>query len=393
MTNPYNFNQQSTKQFIAKTFYGLEEILATELKDLGAEDIQILRRAVSFYGDLSLLYRANLHLRTALRILMPFYQFTANNEEQLYKEFMKFDWSSVMQIDQSFAIDQAVFSKHFRHSKYVALKAKDAIVDQFRKKYHKRPSVNTEEPDILLNLHVKENEFSISLDSSGDSLHKRGYRPKNAKAPLNEVLSAGMILITGWDKQTPLIDPMCGSGTNLMEAALIAQKIPPALFRKRFGFMNWGNFDQKLWEKIYSQAKNQIEENKAILIGGDINAGALRTAKESARNFSLEQSIKFIKTPFEEYIPSYTHGLLVINPPYGERMKETDINRLYKSIGDHLKKNFPGFEAWILSPNKEALKNIGLKPAKKMTLYNGSLECKYQKFELYQGSRKKSKSQ
>ncbi len=378
-------------KLIVKTFYGLEDILSKELRSLGAKNINILKRAVSFEGNKELLYKTNLHLRTALRILQPIYTFNAYDEKKLYKKVEDYDWSAYIKNTQSFAIDSVVFSNHFRHSQYVALKIKDAIVDQFRNKTGKRPSIDTKNPDIRFNVHVFEKEFTISLDSSGDSLHKRGYRDTQHKAPLNEVLAAGMLLLAEWDKNIPLIDPMCGSGTILMEAAMIAFNIPPGFYRNNYGFMKWNNYDHGLWNSIYTNAKSHIDISKINMIGGDISSNAIDITQKAFMKFGIHKEISLIKTSFMDLYPKSKTGMLVMNPPYGERMKNEDLLSLYKMIGDHLKKNFPGFDAWILSSNKEALKHIGLHSSKKYTLFNGPLECKFQKFCLYKGSLKDKK--
>jgi len=375
----------------AKTFQGLENVLAKELELLGAEDITILKRAVSFSGNKELLYKSNLHLRTALRILHPIYTFIATNENDLYKKVSEFDWSAYLKLSQTFAIDSVVFSDYFTHSKYVALKCKDAIVDQFRDKTGKRPSIETKTPDVQFNVHVYKDEFTISIDSSGDSLHKRGYRNSQHDAPLNEVLAAGMLLLTGWEKSIPLIDPMCGSGTILMEATMIACNMPPQINRKTYGFMNWNDYEPELWNKVYEDAKSNINRSEINITGGDISRRSIDISKESLIKFGFHRDIRINKTSFLDFLPKSSTGMLIMNPPYGERQKEDDIFSLYKNIGSHLKQNFAGFDAWILSSNKDALKFIGLHPSKKLTLFNGALECKFQKFSLYQGSLKKKK--
>ena len=375
----------------AKTFQGLENVLAKELELLGAEDITILKRAVSFSGNKELLYKSNLHLRTALRILHPIYTFIATNENDLYKKVSEFDWSAYLKLSQTFAIDSVVFSDYFTHSKYAALKCKDAIVDQFRDKTGKRPSIETKTPDVQFNVHVYKDEFTISIDSSGDSLHKRGYRNSQHDAPLNEVLAAGMLLLTGWEKSIPLIDPMCGSGTILMEATMIACNMPPQINRKTYGFMNWNDYEPELWNKVYEDAKSNINRSEINITGGDISRRSIDISKESLIKFGFHRDIRINKTSFLDFLPKSSTGMLIMNPPYGERQKEDDIFSLYKNIGSHLKQNFAGFDAWILSSNKDALKFIGLHPSKKLTLFNGALECKFQKFSLYQGSLKKKK--
>jgi len=375
-------------RLVAKTFHGLEQVLANELKALGVSDIQPLKRAVSFEGGQELMYKCNMHLRTALRILKPIYSFEAETEQQLYDKMFSFDWSEYFKIDQTFAIDSVVFSDHFTHSKYVALKAKDAIADCFRKKYSRRPSVDVDNPDCRINIHTYKKQFTISLDSSGFSLHKRGYREEIHLAPLNEVLAAGMLLISDWNPETTLYDPMCGSGTNLMEAAMIACKIPPGIKRNKYGFMGWADYDQKLWNGIVEEAKANIVKPRISIYGSDISQKSIDITKMASLNLGVNQQIKLERCSFKEVQPKSESGLLIMNPPYGERMERNDITAFYNMIGDSLKGNWAGHNAWIISSNKDALKYIGLRPSHKHTLYNGPLECKFQCFSMYQGSKK-----
>jgi putative N6-adenine-specific DNA methylase len=380
-------------KLIAKTFHGTEDILIEELKTLGVENITKLRRAVSFDANKEQLYRANLSLRTALRILCPFHHFNAYDENDLYKKVYAFNWESIFRNDQTFAIDATVFSEQFTHSKFLAQKVKDAIVDQFRTKTGKRPDVALVNPDIRINVHVDKNRFSISTDSSGDSLHKRGYRPEGAWAPLNEALAASMILMSKWDGRQLFIDPMCGSGTLALEAAMIATNTPPGFYRKKFGFMGWKNFDSELWKKVHDEARFGIKECEAEIWASDASSGAINMSKEAARKFDLSGTIRYRNVPFEQFTPPSANGLLIINPPYGERMQDQDTDLLYQEIGDQLKKHFQGFSAWIISSNFESMKKIGLKPSSKHTLFNGSLECKYYHYELYAGSKKVHKKE
>lgn len=381
-----------TKEFelVAKTFKGLEPVLANELTALGANDIKVLNRAVSFKGDKAFMYKANLWLRTALKILKPIQTFKAKNEIDLYKGISQIDWEEYFSVDDTISINTVVVSPYFNHSQFVALKAKDAIVDQFRSKFNKRPSIDTESPTILLDIHLTDDECVVSLDSSGESLHKRGYRLNSTIAPVNEVLAAGMILLTGWDCNSNFIDPMCGSGTLPIEAALIAYNIPPGLFRKEFGFEKWRDFDPDLFETIYNDDSNS-REFKHSIIGSDISAGAIRISTENVKNAFLTNKIQLQVKAFESTIPSEEGGLVIMNPPYGERIKKTNIEEFYQSIGNVMKRNYAGFDIWILSGNKDALEFIGLHPSKKITLYNGAIECKFQKFTIYEGSKKPKK--
>jgi putative N6-adenine-specific DNA methylase len=376
---------------VAKTFQGLEPVLAKELETLGAWNIKILKRAVSFDASKVLLYKANLHLRTALRILQPLTTFTANSEEDLYKSVKAFDWSHFLNPDQTLAIDAITYSDIFKNSKYVSLKTKDAIADQFRERTGKRPSVDIENPTLLINVHIAQNKVTLSLDSSGESLNRRGYRTGEHPSPINEVLAAGMILMTGWDGKEPFIDPMCGSGTFVLEAAMIAANIAPNLKRKAFGFTRWNNFDAELWAKIKSDAEAMIKTPEAKISGSDISLQSIDIARQSALDYGLKQYIHFEKMAFDELKPYGKKGIVVMNPPYGERLKTRDIVQLYIGIGDQLKRNFSGYDAWVISSNIEALKLIGLKPEAKYTLFNGALECRFVKFSLYEGSKKEVK--
>ncbi|MDX2003386.1 MAG: THUMP domain-containing protein [Chitinophagales bacterium] len=376
------------RNYTATTLFGLENTLATELKQLGAKEIKELNRAVSFVGDKHLMYKANLWLRTALKVLQPIHQFTATNEEQLYNGVKQVDWSAYLSADETLALESAVNSTFFNHSKYVALKAKDAIVDQFRNRYGRRPNVDLENPTVRIHLHIFKDQCTLSLDSSGESLHKRGYRTSNALAPLSEVLAAGLVLLSGWDGQSTFIDPMCGSGTIVIEAGLIAKNMAPGMQRSHFGFMNWNDYDEDAWQELLQAAISNQKETELQLIGSDIAAGPIALARENVVKAGLDEDIKILKRPFEELVPPVGGGTVVINPPYGERLELADVMQFYKSIGDTLKKNFDGYDVWILSSNKEAMKNIGLRTSKKLTLYNGPLECKFHHFSMYRGSKK-----
>ena len=376
-------------KLVAKTLHGLEAVLAGELEALEAKNIQILKRAVSFDANKELMYKSNLHLRTALRILQPLTSFSARNEDELYKAVNKYDWSPYLSADQTLAIDSVVYSRFFTHSKYVSLKVKDAICHQFREKTGKRPSVDLQRPNLLINVHVAEDKFTLSMDSSGEPLNRRGYRTKEHPAPINEALAAGMVLLAGYDGSRPFLDPMCGSGTIVMEATMIAAKMAPNIKREEFGFMRWGNFDINLWNKILEEAHKQIITPPERINGSDIALAAIDVSRHSALDFGLKKYIDFAVASFSDVRPMGRNGIVVMNPPYDERMKSKDIVALYTLIGDQLKRKFSGWDAWIISSNLEALKVISLKPAERHTLFNGSLECRYQKFDLYDGSKKR----
>lgn len=382
-----------TLKLIAKTFFGLESVLATELANLGAENIRILKRAVEFEGSSEVLYKSNLWARTALRILVPVATFKARDEQSLYNKIKEFDWSRYITPDETLAMDAVVFSKYFNHSRYVALKVKDAICDRFLEKDGKRPSVDLIAPNMLLNIHVAEDTFTVSLDSSGAPLNRRGYRTKDHPAPINEALAAGMILLSGWNGTTPFMDPMCGSGTIVMEATMLAANMAPNLQRKDFAFMRWRDFDAALWQRIVKEAKAGQKSPQVRITGSDISMKAIDIARQSALDFGLKQYIDFAVAPFNEMRPRGKGGTMIMNPPYDERLKSGDIVKLYSEVGTHLKHTFTGWEAWVISSNLDALKLVGLKPGEKHTLFNGSLECRYQQFPLYEGSKKETRKQ
>jgi putative N6-adenine-specific DNA methylase len=381
---------KSDFQLIAKTFKGLEDVLANELTQLGAKDIQVLNRAVAFRGDNAMMYKANLWLRTALKVLKPIQVFNARNEIELYKGIAQIDWSEYMNVDDTLAISTVVSSPYFNHSQFVALKAKDAIVDQFRSKFNKRPSIDTTNPTVFLDIHLVEDECSVSMDSSGESLHKRGYRLNSTIAPVNEVLAAGMILLSGWDGESNFIDPMCGSGTLPIEAALIGYNIPPGIFRKEFGFEKWKDFDADLFEEVYNDDSNG-KDFKHKIIGSDISSGAIRISSENVKNAFLTNKINLEVKAFESMVPPEGGGMVIMNPPYGERLKKDNIQDFYQLIGNTLKRHYSGFEVWMISGNKEALEFVGLHPSKKLTLFNGAIECKFQRFSMYEGSKRQKK--
>ena len=375
-----------TQQFeiIAKTFMGLEPVLAKELTQLGANDVQIGRRMVSFKGDKELLYRANFQLHTAIRILKPIKHFKALSADDVYEGVKELDWSEYIGIDKTFAVDSVVFSEEFRHSKFVAYKVKDAIVDQFREKTGQRPNISISNPDIRLHIHIAEDQCTLCLDSSGDSLHRRGYRQESVEAPLNEVLAAGMILMTGWHGETDFIDPMCGSGTLLIEAALIARNMAPGLFRKEYAFEKWPDFDAELFDKIYNDDSQEREFNHHIY-GYDVDIKAVNTARLNVKAAGLSNDITVEEQDFKNFMQPKNKSILVTNPPYGERISTNDLLGTYKMIGERLKHQFTGNEAWILSYREECFAQIGLKPSIKIPVFNGSLECEFRKYQLFDG--------
>lgn len=378
-------------ELIAKTFQGLEEVLAQELTELGASNIEIGRRMVSFTGDKAMMYRANFCLRTAIRILKPIKHFSAKTADEVYEAVKSIEWENYLDNMSSFAVDAVVFSNEFRHSKFVAYKVKDAIVDYFREKTGNRPSVRINNPDVSFNIHVAEDQCTLSLDSSGESLHRRGYRQEQVEAPLNEVLAAGMILMTGWRGECDLIDPMCGSGTIPIEAALIARNIAPGVFRKEFGFEKWKDFDQELFDSIYNDDSQEREFNHKIY-GYDNNPKANEIATHNVKAAGVTKDVILKIQPFQQFEQPAEKSIIITNPPYGERISSGDLLDLYQMIGERLKHAFTGNDAWILSYRDECFDQIGLKPSVKIPLFNGALECQFRKYQLFDGKYKAFRS-
>lgn len=379
--------------FIAKTFKGLEPVLAQELINLGAENVQEERRAVSFSGNKAMLYRANFCLRTASRILLPLTTFQANDADEVYDKVKQMEWNKYMTLNSSFIIDATVFSDTFRHSQYLTYRVKDAIADFWMEKCNARPNVKLSNPDIYINIHVAENTVTISLDSSGPSLHKRGWREQTTTAPINEALAAGMLLMAGWNGQSDFVDPMCGSGTFLIEAAMIALNIPPGIYRQHFAFEKWLDFDKQLFEDIYNDDSDEREFNHHIY-GSDASFYAVQVAEKNVKAAGLQKYITCHQVRIQEQKPHEEACFVVMNPPYGERIgMDKDIFQLYEDIGSALKHRFTGSTAWIISSNEDALKHIGLKPAEKYKLLNGELDCCFNKYELFAGERKEWKKE
>ncbi len=370
----------------AKTFKGLEEVLAEELTGLGANNIQIQRRAVDFTGDKALLYKANLHLRTASRILLPLDTFKVKDTDDLYDKVKKMDWEKYMNVKTGFSIDSTVFSDTFRHSKFVTYRVKDAIVDFFYDKYRERPSVRLTNPQLYINVHIAQNICTISLDSSGESLHKRGYRAAQGEAPISEALAAGMILMSGWRGETVFYDPMCGSGTLLIEAALIAMNIPPGIFRSSFAFEKWSDYDDELFQQLYNDDSAE-KELKHGIIGSDISIRAVKEAEQNIQSAGLSKYITVHQVALQDAVPPVDKAIMITNPPYGERINPRDINQLYADLGTFLKHKFNGNRAWVISSDEMALKRIGMKPGKRIPLLNGALDCLYCEYEIFDGKR------
>ncbi|MDK7675159.1 THUMP domain-containing protein [Weeksella virosa] len=376
---------------MAKTFFGFEEVLAQEIKSIGGRDVQIRNRMVEFYGDLGFLYKANYSLRTALRILKPIMNFSVKNDDQLYQRLLKFHWENYLQVDQTFVINATVNSDYFRHSHYAALKVKDAIADRFTNKYGKRPSVDRYNADIRFNLHISHDKVTLSLDSSGESLHKRGYRTETGPAPINEVLAAGLLKIAGWDGKGNFLDPMCGSGTMLIEAAMVASEIPAQLHRKHFAFQNWKDYDETLFTSIRNSRINRIKPFDYKIVGYDNSPMMVKIAEQNIISADLVDLIEVKHQDFFTSRKELFPVLLVFNPPYDERI-ENDNQIFYKQIGDQLKKFYPNTLAWFITSDLEAKKYVGLRPSKKYKIFNGKLECDFLQYEMYEGSKKQSKN-
>lgn len=378
---------------VATTMFGLEEVLATELKQLGAQDVEVGVRSVTFYGDKGFMYKANMSLRTAIRILKPIKSFRVYDEEDLYKKLQTIKWEQYMKVDSTFAIGAVVNSKNFTsNSHYISLKSKDAIADYFRHKYHKRPNVDLKYPDVKIHVHIQKDGCSVSLDSSGDSLHKRGYRSSTNIAPINEVLAAGLVLLSGYTGNGNFIDPMCGSGTILIEAAMIACNIPANINRKEFAFEKWDDYDEDLYFLIQDVLLKKITNPHFKIMGFDKAPSAVRKAKENIENANLADFIGVHHVNFFNSVKEvFGHTTILFNPPYGERLS-IDTEEFYKKIGDTLKHGYPGTTVWFITSDVQALKHVGLRTSKRIALKNGDLDCKFVKYEMYEGSRKEKKA-
>ena len=371
-------------EMVAKTFQGLEEVLAEELRALGALNVEPGRRMVQFEGDLEMLYKANLCCRTALRILKPFYNFTARNTDELYDRAKEFDWGSLMSVGSTFSIDTVAYSDDFTHSRFVTYRVKDAIVDWFKDRYgeDKRPGVRLQGADVMINVHIAGGNVTLSLDSSGESLHKRGYRVAQTEAPINEVLAAGIILRSGWRGDCPLVDPMCGSGTFLIEAALIAANINPGVYRKHFAFENWKDFDSALFDRLYNDDSAE-REFKYKIYGADISPKAVEIADRNIRSAGVGRMIDLQTKPLSAWTEVPEGGVLITNPPYGERIGSDNMEGLYALIGQKLKNVFKGYHAWIIAAKNEYISKIGLSPSEKIPILNGSIECELREYIIF----------
>ena len=375
-------------KMIAKTFFGFEDILAYELKNLGAQNVEQGVRMVSFVGDKGFMYKANLGLRTALKILKPIYNFKATTDASLYKGISGVNWSKYLNANQTFVIDATVHSPHFNHTEFVSQKCKDAIVDQFRERTGSRPSIEKRFPDLRINIHIDKDQVSVALDTSGNALNQRGYRTTTNIAPINEVLAAGILLLSGWDGQCDLLDPMCGSGTILAEAAMIACNIPPNINRKEFAFEKWNDWDADLFDNILESLLKKVREFHYTITGYDKAPSAVLKARENIKNANLDEYVTIKEQNFFDTEKTSDRNLqMVFNPPYDERLN-IEMEDFYKNIGDTLKKNYKNTKAWFITANLEALKFVGLKPSRKIKLFNAGLEARLVKYEMYEGSKR-----
>ena len=375
---------QESFELIAKTFQGLEEVLAQELIELGANDVQIGRRMVSFSGNQEMMYRANFCLRTAVRILKPISHFRARNADEVYKAVKEIEWKDILDLDTSFVVDTTVYSTEFRNSKFVAYKVKDAIVDYFMEREGKRPNISVANPDLRLNIHIAEDNCTLSLDSSGESLHLRGYRTATVEAPINEVLAAALIKMSGWKFDCDLIDPFCGSGTILVEAALMARNIYPGVFRQKFGFENWKDFNPELLSSIFEDDSNERTFEHHI-VGSDINLRAVEAALANAKAAGVADLITVEQREIRDFKKPEMPAVLITNPPYGERLRPEDLSDIYRTLGEKLKREFQGGEAWIISSREELFDSMRLRPSFKVPLQNGSLDCELRKYVTFEG--------
>ena len=384
-----NKNNSDLFPMVAKTLFGLEEILALELKTLGAQSVKIGVRNVQFVGDTGFMYKANLCLRTALRILKPIHRRNILEINEVYQAMYGIQWEDIMSENSTFAIRATVMTSNPKNSMYVAQKAKDGLVDRFFNHVGSRPNVDKDFPDFSIHLYVTNKIVEISLDSSGASLHQRGYRSATNIAPINEVLAAGILMLSGWRGDSDFLDPMCGSGTLLIEAAMIACNIPPNLNRKEFAFQKWSDWDNNLFEKIEESALNKARTFSYNITGYDKAPSAIRKAAQNISNANLEDFIKIEREDFfrTEKLDSEKSLHILFNPPYGERIP-IDVDVFYRRIGDKLKQSYSGSQAWFITANMEALKFVGLRPSRRIKLFNGKLESKLVKYDLYTGTKK-----
>lgn len=388
MNTNHIFNSSHQQEIAVTTLFGLEEIVAEELKAIGATDVEAGNRVVHCRGDLKTIYNACLHLRCALRVLIYLDEFEAKDPDELYDQAVKLPWNDFLNPSQSFAINFAINSEYFTHTKYASLKLKDAICDQIREHHDARPSIDTKNPDYQFLLHISDEYVSLYLDASGDTLNKRGYRQESVIAPLNETLAAGLIKLSGWDPSTPLLDGMCGSGTIPLEAAFIARNIPSQWYRTAYGFKGWKNYDAELWKSVKLAAREKVNTNKTYIYASDMNDAAIAATQTNITNAKMDDYITVQFGEFEKRSKPHPKGTIILNPPYGERLNPNDINFLYKRVGNTFKNHFDNWDAWVITSNSDALKNVGLRTQKRIKLYNGALEVRFVHYPLYLGSKK-----
>ena len=384
----YDFTHKGDFEIKVTTFFGLEEILAKELQQLGGRDVEVFKRGVSVTGDIGFLYKANLCLHSALKVLIPIAKFEASSEQELYDNIKLLEWEKFISVSDSIMIEAVLNSDFFDHSLYVSQKVKDGIVDRFRDKTGSRPDVDLIHPAFKVYVHIYKNEVSLHLDSSGEPLYKRGYRSDINQAPMKEVLAAGLVKLSGWEPHQLLIDGMCGAGTIAIEAALWANNIPPGYYRNDFTFMKWRNYDEALYETIYDGSISKIKNNKVEIIANEIDALTIKKAKINVKNAKVDDVVTCNHQSFFDLSTERKSGVIILNPPYNERMPLAETEKLYKEIGDKLKKDFKNFVAWIITSAPEGVKSVGLRPSRKIQLYNGSLDCRFLKYELYEGTKK-----
>ncbi len=388
MNLSYHFGHTEDFEIKATTLFGLEEVLQRELQVLGGKKVEVFKRGVSCVGDLGFLYKANLSVRTALKIIVPIAKFTAFNDQELYDGMKQLPWEKFMEKDDSLMVEAVANSEQFTHTLFIAQKTKDAICDRFREKTGQRPDVDLIHPILRIYVHIFKNEVSVNIDSSGELLYKRGYRTDTNRAPINEVLASGLVALSGWQPHLQFIDGMCGSGTIPIEAALKANNVPPGYFRHEFGFMKWKNFDEQLFETIYESLLSKIKDDKLDIWANDLDAETLKKAKSNLKNAKLEDVVRTTNESFFDIKPDRKGGVIILNPPYGERLSEQEVSNLYREIGNKFKKDFGGYTGWIITSSMEGFKSIGLRPSRKIALFNGSLECRFLKFEMYEGSKR-----
>jgi putative N6-adenine-specific DNA methylase len=389
----YNFDHKGDFEMKVTTFFGLEEVLARELQQLGGRDVQVFKRGASVTGDIGFLYKLNLCLHSALKVLVPITKFEANSEKELYENIKKIHWEKFISFTDSIMIESVLNSDLFTHSLYVSQKVKDGIADRFRENAGKRPDVDLVHPSFKLYVHIYKNEVNVHLDSSGEPLYKRGYRSDIGVAPMKEVLAAGLVKLSGWEPHHLLVDGMCGAGTIAIEAALWANNIPPGYYRQDYTFMKWRNFDEKLYETIYEGAISKIKESQVEIIANEMDEKMFRKVQKNVRNAKVDDAVKCNHQSFFDLKVERKGGVVILNPPYNERMPIAETEKLYKEIGDKLKKDFQSYVAWIITSSPEGLKSIGLRPSRKIQVYNGQLDCRFLKYELYEGTKKIHKLQ